>query len=136
LPKKVIDPERDKVTDPESLQPSWYALAPLKSFIIGGQPDGEEIPKKPELMTDFPKKTLADWAALAQKECRDKPLDSLTTDTAEGIPVKPLYTAEDLDGLDHVGSLPGMAPFVRGPRATMYAGRPWTVRQYAGFSTA
>jgi methylmalonyl-CoA mutase len=87
-------------------------------------------------MTDFPKKTLADWAALAQKECRDKPLDSLTTDTAEGIPVKPLYTAEDLDGLDHVGSLPGMAPFVRGPRATMYAGRPWTVRQYAGFSTA
>jgi methylmalonyl-CoA mutase len=87
-------------------------------------------------MTDFPKKTLADWAALAQKECRDKPLDSLTTDTAEGIPVKPLYTAEDLEGLDHVGSLPGMAPFVRGPRATMYAGRPWTVRQYAGFSTA
>jgi methylmalonyl-CoA mutase len=87
-------------------------------------------------MTDFPKKTLADWAALAQKECRDKPLDSLTTDTAEGIPVKPLYTAEDLEGLDHVGSLPGIAPFVRGPRATMYAGRPWTVRQYAGFSTA
>jgi len=87
-------------------------------------------------MTDFPKKTLADWAALAQKECKDKPLDSLTTDTAEGIPVKPLYTAEDLDGLEHVGSLPGMAPFVRGPRATMYAGRPWTVRQYAGFSTA
>jgi methylmalonyl-CoA mutase len=79
---------------------------------------------------------LADWAALAQKECRDKPLDSLTTDTAEGIPVKPLYTAEDLEGLDHVGSLPGIAPFVRGPRATMYAGRPWTVRQYAGFSTA
>ena len=87
-------------------------------------------------MTDSPKKTLADWAALAQKECRDTPLDSLTVDTAEGIPVKPLYTAEDLDGLEHVGSLPGMAPFVRGPRATMYAGRPWTVRQYAGFSTA
>ena len=87
-------------------------------------------------MTDFPKKTLDDWATLAQQECRDKPLDDLTVDTAEGIPVKPLYTAEDLDGLDHVGSLPGMAPFVRGPRATMYAGRPWTVRQYAGFSTA
>ncbi len=87
-------------------------------------------------MTDFPKKTLDDWAALAERECRDKPLDSLTRETPEGISVKPLYTAADLDGLDHVGSLPGMAPFVRGPRATMYAGRPWTVRQYAGFSTA
>ncbi len=87
-------------------------------------------------MTDFPKKTFDDWAALAQRECRDKPLDSLTRDTPEGIPVKPLYTAADLEGLDHVGSFPGMAPFVRGPRATMYAGRPWTVRQYAGFSTA
>ena len=72
-------------------------------------------------MTDFPKKSLDDWAALAQKECRDKPLDDLTIDTPEGIPVKPLYTAADLEGLDHVGSMPGTAPFVRGPRATMYA---------------
>ena len=87
-------------------------------------------------MTDFPKKTLHDWAALAQRECRDRPVESLTRETPEGIAVKPLYTAADLEGLDHVGSLPGMAPFVRGPRATMYAGRPWTVRQYAGFSTA
>jgi len=87
-------------------------------------------------MTDFDKKTLDDWVALAQKECRDKPLESLTVSTAEGIPVKPLYTADDVAGLEHVGSLPGFAPFVRGPRATMYAGRPWTVRQYAGFSTA
>jgi len=87
-------------------------------------------------MTDFPKKTLDDWKALAQKECRDKPLDDLTVDTVEGIPVKPLYTAEDLEGLDHLDSMPGMAPYVRGPKATMYAGRPWTVRQYAGFSTA
>ena len=87
-------------------------------------------------MTDFPKKTLDDWAVLAQRECGDKPLDSLTRETPEGVAVKPLYTAADLDGLDHLGSLPGMAPFVRGPRATMYAGRPWTVRQYAGFSTA
>ncbi|MGB5690116.1 MAG: methylmalonyl-CoA mutase family protein, partial [Woeseiaceae bacterium] len=79
---------------------------------------------------------MADWAVLAQQECKDKPLESLTTESAEGIPVKPLYTALDLEGLDHMGSLPGMAPFVRGPRATMYAGRPWTVRQYAGFSTA
>ncbi len=87
-------------------------------------------------MTEFDKKTLDDWAALARKECRDKPLESLTVDTAEGIAVKPLYTAEDVADLEHVGSLPGFAPFVRGPRATMYAGRPWTVRQYAGFSTA
>jgi len=96
----------------------------------------KNYPKKPELMADFPEKTLNDWAALAQKECRGKPLDDLTKETPEGISVKPLYTREDLEGLDHVGSLPGMAPYVRGPRATMYAGRPWTVRQYAGFSTA
>ena len=56
--------------------------------------------------------------------------------TPEGITVKPLYTAEDLEGMEHLGALPGMAPFVRGPMATMYAGRPWTIRQYAGFSTA
>ena len=77
-----------------------------------------------------------DWAKLAQKEVRDRPLESLTWNTLEGIAVKPLYTAEDTAGLDHMGSLPGFAPFTRGPRATMYAGRPWTIRQYAGFSTA
>ena len=80
--------------------------------------------------------TKEEWAKLAQKELKDKPLDSLTWNTLEGIPVQPLYTAEDIDGLDHLGSLPGFAPFTRGPRATMYAGRPWTIRQYAGFSTA
>ncbi len=58
------------------------------------------------------------------------------TDTPEGIRVKALYTEDDLDGLAHLGTLPGFPPFVRGPRATMYAGRPWTVRQYAGYSTA
>ena len=84
----------------------------------------------------FPKKTLDDWQALAGKECRGRPLEELTWDTPEGIAVKPLYTAKDLEGLNHLDSLPGTAPFVRGPRATMYAGRPWTVRQYAGFSTA
>ncbi|WBL34242.1 methylmalonyl-CoA mutase [Sinirhodobacter sp. HNIBRBA609] len=77
-----------------------------------------------------------DWAKLAQKELRDTPLDSLTWNTLEGIAVKPLYTEDDLEGLDHLGSLPGIEPFTRGPRATMYAGRPWTIRQYAGFSTA
>ena len=77
-----------------------------------------------------------DWAKLAQKELRDKPLDALTWNTLEGIAVKPLYTAEDTAELPHMGSLPGIAPFTRGVRATMYAGRPWTIRQYAGFSTA
>ena len=80
-------------------------------------------------------KTIKDWEALAEKELK-RPADALTWHTPEGIDVKPLYTAEDLSGIDHLGSLPGFAPFVRGPRATMYAGRPWTIRQYAGFSTA
>jgi methylmalonyl-CoA mutase len=87
-------------------------------------------------MADFPKKTPADWEKLAAKELRDKPLSSLDWMTPEGIAVKPLYTAADLENLESVGSLPGFPPFTRGPKATMYAGRPWTVRQYAGFSTA
>ena len=85
---------------------------------------------------DFPKRTLAEWRALAEKEGRGTALGDLNTETPEGITVKPLYTAADLHGLDHLDSLPGMPPFLRGPRATMYAGRPWTIRQYAGFSTA
>ncbi|MFM8302872.1 MAG: methylmalonyl-CoA mutase family protein, partial [Actinomycetota bacterium] len=75
------------------------------------------------------------WRGLAEKELGGNP-DSMIRTTPEGIPVKPLYTAADLEGLEAVGSLPGIAPFVRGPRATMYANRPWTIRQYAGFSTA
>ena len=82
------------------------------------------------------KPTLDDWQKLAAKELKGADPDSLTWNTLEGIPVKPLYTEADLEGLDHLGSLPGIAPFTRGPRATMYAGRPWTIRQYAGFSTA
>ncbi|MEL6477929.1 MAG: methylmalonyl-CoA mutase [Pseudomonadota bacterium] len=77
-----------------------------------------------------------DWKALAERDLKGRGLEDLTWDTPEGIAVKPLYTAEDTGGLDHMGSLPGLAPFTRGPRATMYAGRPWTIRQYAGFSTA
>ena len=76
------------------------------------------------------------WSKLAQKELRDRPLDDLNWTTLEGITVKPLYTQEDTADLPHLGSLPGIEPFTRGPRATMYAGRPWTIRQYAGFSTA
>ncbi|MEM9062567.1 MAG: methylmalonyl-CoA mutase [Pseudomonadota bacterium] len=76
------------------------------------------------------------WKTLAERELRGRSLDDLTWDTPEGIAVKPVYTEDDLNGLDHLGTVPGSAPFVRGPRATMYAGRPWTIRQYAGFSTA
>jgi methylmalonyl-CoA mutase len=80
-------------------------------------------------------KTLADWEKLAAQEIK-APASTLVTQTPEGIDVKPLYTADDLKGVQHLSSLPGFDPFVRGPRATMYAGRPWTIRQYAGFSTA
>ncbi len=79
---------------------------------------------------------LETWRALAGRELKGKPVETLDWETPEGIVVKPLYTERDLDGLAHMGSLPGMAPYTRGPRATMYAGRPWTIRQYAGFSTA
>ncbi len=80
--------------------------------------------------------TRADWEKLAAKDLRDTPLDSLNWQTLEGITVKPLYTAEDVADLPQMGEVPGIAPFTRGVRATMYTGRPWTIRQYAGFSTA
>jgi methylmalonyl-CoA mutase len=76
------------------------------------------------------------WKELVTKELRGKPLESLDWNTPEGIFVKPLYTAEDLRKMEHLNSMPGLEPYLRGPRATMYAGRPWTIRQYAGFSTA
>jgi len=76
------------------------------------------------------------WRELAQKELRARPLEDLTWKTLEGIPVQPLYTEDDVKDLPHLGSLPGFAPYTRGVKATMYAGRPWTIRQYAGFSTA
>jgi methylmalonyl-CoA mutase len=85
-------------------------------------------------MSEHPDKEK--WVELATKEMRGKPLEALDWMTPEGIPVKPLYTAEDIEGMAHVNTLPGLAPYVRGPKATMYAGRPWTIRQYAGFSTA
>ncbi len=75
------------------------------------------------------------WRTLAQRELKADP-DTLTWRTPEGIAVKPVYTGADLDSVGHLGPLPGEQPFTRGPRATMYAGRPWTIRQYAGFSTA
>jgi methylmalonyl-CoA mutase len=87
-------------------------------------------------MAEFPKKSLADWDKLAASELKGASPTSLARETPEGIVVKPLYTAADLEGLEAVGSMPGFPPYLRGPRATMYAHRPWTIRQYAGFSTA
>ena len=83
-----------------------------------------------------PAHSLDDWRELASQELKGDDPERLTWHTPEGIAVGPLYTADDLDGIEFLGSLPGFAPFVRGVRATMYANRPWTIRQYAGFSTA
>jgi methylmalonyl-CoA mutase len=80
------------------------------------------------------KPTFADWSTLAARELRDTPVDSLTRDYG-GIPVRPAYFPDDVDP-DAAASAPGTAPYTRGIRATMYANRPWTIRQYAGFSTA
>ncbi|MCP3867376.1 MAG: methylmalonyl-CoA mutase [Gammaproteobacteria bacterium] len=87
-------------------------------------------------MAQDTKPTIIDWSKLAEKELRGRPLGDLTWNTPEGIEVKPLYSSSDIAGLEQCDSLPGFDHFMRGPKATMYAGRPWTVRQYAGFSTA
>ena len=76
------------------------------------------------------------WQEKASEELKGDSTESLNWNTLEGIEVKPLYTADDLLELEHLNSLPGFQPFLRGPRATMYSKRPWTVRQYSGFSTA
>ncbi len=81
-------------------------------------------------------RTLKEWIELVQKELKGNDSDSLIWKTPEGIDIQPLYTEKDLEGLSHLGGIPGLAPFLRGSKATMYTGRPWTVRQYAGFSTA
>jgi methylmalonyl-CoA mutase len=79
---------------------------------------------------------LDNWLALAKKDLSSSDGDQLQRETPEGIAVKSLYTSQDLENIAHLDSLPGFAPFTRGPRATMYTVRPWTIRQYAGFSTA
>ena len=84
-------------------------------------------------MTESSKK---DWEKKVIEELDGAAIDSLTWQTLEGIDVKPLYTADDLEEISHLDSFPGLPPYVRGPKATMYAKRPWTVRQYSGFSTA
>ncbi|MFQ5534269.1 MAG: methylmalonyl-CoA mutase [Sphingomonadales bacterium] len=87
-------------------------------------------------MVDSTNSTLDDWHKLAAKELRGADPDDLIWRTPEGLAVKPLYSADDLEGIEDASGLPGFAPFTRGVRATMYTNRPWTVRQYAGFSTA
>ena len=87
-------------------------------------------------MADPSKPALRDWQEAAAREMGQAGGSPAPWMTPEGIAVKALYTAADLEGFEHIDSLPGMAPFLRGPRASMYAGRPWTIRQYAGFSTA
>ena len=82
------------------------------------------------------KYNINDWNELTKKELKGKSKSSLEWETPEGIKVKPLYTEEDLENLEHSNGFPGLPPFTRGPRGTMYANRPWTIRQYAGFSTA
>ena len=92
---------------------------------------------KIDIMTDnFKPATLADWQKAAAKSAPGGDVEALNWHTPDGITVKPLYTAEDVVGLPHTNTLPGFEPFIRGPQATMYAVRPWTIRQYAGFSTA
>lgn len=80
--------------------------------------------------------TLEDWSKLATKESKGKSVEDMSWKSAEGITVKPLYTKIDTEKLKYANTMPGLEPFVRGPKATMYVGRPWTIRQYAGFSTA
>ncbi|HIN44053.1 MAG TPA: methylmalonyl-CoA mutase, partial [Gammaproteobacteria bacterium] len=87
-------------------------------------------------MNDFDIRTLDDWRDLAAQELKSVTAESLCRQTPEGITIKPLYTAADLEDMTQQDSLPGFPPYRRGPRATMYPGRPWTVRQYAGYSTA
>jgi len=79
---------------------------------------------------------LEKWRELATKELRGKDVDELFWSSPDGIEIKPLYTAADIEKLESIDTLPGLFPFLRGPRATMYSNRPWTIRQYAGFSTA
>lgn len=91
-------------------------------------------------MSDSPYKpktpTLDEWRALVNKQTKGLTPEEMTWQTPEDIDIKPLYTKADTENLEFADTLPGFEPFVRGPQSTMYAGRPWTIRQYAGFSTA
>ncbi|WP_343293714.1 methylmalonyl-CoA mutase [Vandammella animalimorsus] len=86
--------------------------------------------------SEFKSHSISDWEKAANKTAPGGDWQNLNWTTPDGIVVKPLYTAEDTKDLPYTNTLPGLEPFIRGPQATMYAGRPWTIRQYAGFSTA
>jgi methylmalonyl-CoA mutase len=86
--------------------------------------------------TEFNAANLEAWAKAAAKSAPGGDVNALNWKTLDGISVKPLYTAEDTQNLPYANTLPGFEPYVRGPQATMYSVRPWTIRQYAGFSTA
>src|ERR671910_1691471 len=109
--------------------PAWPAAATSRATSWSAA----AFPRLPRV-SDQP--NLDDWRALAAADLEGADPDRLVWHTPEGIDVKPLYTGADLEGIDALDSLPGFAPFTRGVRATMYANRPWTIRQYAGFSTA
>lgn len=110
-----------------------------KKKVMAKKPASKKAPVKKK---STPKKyapKIADakaWAKMVTAQSKGKTPDAFTWHTPEGIDIKALYTAEDMKGLPYANTMPGMEPFVRGPQGTMYAGRPWTIRQYAGFSTA
>ncbi|NDB00826.1 MAG: methylmalonyl-CoA mutase, partial [Betaproteobacteria bacterium] len=91
------------------------------------------MPSKPD---EFQIPSLAQWAQAVSKSAPGGQIEALHWLTPDGITVKPLYTAADTAGLPYTDTLPGFEPYLRGPQASMYAVRPWTIRQYAGFSTA
>ena len=93
-------------------------------------------PKSSSQWPEFKKTSLDDWSNAAAKSSPNKNPNELGWKTPDDIFLKALYTKEDIDKLQFVNTLPGFEPFIRGPQATMYAARPWTIRQYAGFSTA
>ena len=103
---------------------------PSSSHSIPNEPSNREVPYAPKVVS------VEDWRDFVAQQLDGKSLESLQTPTPEGISIKPLYTLEDLDHLPLANTMPGYEPYIRGPQATMYAGRPWTIRQYAGFSTA
>jgi methylmalonyl-CoA mutase len=84
----------------------------------------------------FKEITKNEWKDLAKKELKGKNVETLIWNSPEGIDIQPLYSKEDLEKLEYIDTFPGFPPYIRGPKATMYTGRPWTIRQYAGFSTA
>jgi methylmalonyl-CoA mutase len=96
----------------------------------------KKVTEEKIIASEEKKYTLAEWQALATKQMKGLTPEEMEWHTPEGVPIKVLYTQEDVKDLEFANTMPGLAPYVRGPQATMYAGRPWTIRQYAGFSTA